>query len=323
MNDNEYNSSEFGLSKNKEYQQFEPKKETTSLQNNIEEPSEKDKEETLKNNIEDTNPYSMPLKNENENENEIEIIIDNKKIEAIPTLDEVKANLESISKNNIENIEEEVIDGFNTDNINTTNGKKNIRKKDKPKPEKSETDKTVKQNVPKTKNLIKSVELFMNSYRCYFNYRCKRYGLKKLKKTKDFEKLFGNEYKRHKKFLKRSMKVTFGFRNRHNKIIINDMIHKVKDVIFTTFMNLRVEDAYKKYKNNYPYLDIKKSRLFLSHFISLKQAINDKKEKEQKRKEKKEDEKELEDLDILKEEAENFIDSINEEREIEQLKKDN
>ena len=273
--DNEYNSSEFGLSKNKEYQQFEPKKETSSLQNNIEEPLEKDKEETLKNNIESTNPYSMPLKNENE----IEIIIDNKNIEAIPTLNEVNANLESVSNNNIENIEEEVITGFNLDNINTSNGKKNINKNDKLKPEKSETDKTEKQKVPETKYLIKSVELFMNSYRCYFNYRCKRYGLKKLQKI-DFEKLYGNGYKRNKRFLKRCMIVTFGFRNRHNKKIIHNMIHKVKDAIFITLMNLKVKDAYNLYKNNYPYLHIENSRRFLSHFISLKKAINDKKEKE-------------------------------------------
>ena len=316
--DNEYSSNELGLSKDKEYQQFEPKKEATSLQNNIEEPIKKDikellekeKEETLKNDIENTNPYSIPLKNENE----IEILIDNKTMEAIQALNEVKANLESLGKNdnNIENTEE-VINEDNFDSINKVNRKKNISKKDKLKSESSETDKTEKQKVPETKNLIKSVELFMNSYRCYFNYRCKRYGLKKFQKI-DFEKLYGNRYKRHKRFLKRSMKDAFGFRNRHNKTIIHNMIHKEKDEIFITFMKLKVEDAYNLYKNNYPYLHMGKSRRFLSHFISLKQAINDKKEKELKRKEKKEDEKALEDLDILKEEAENFIDSINEER---------
>ena len=164
--------------------------------------------------------------------------------------------------------------------------------------------------------------MFMNSYRFYFNYRCKKYG--KLQKI-NFKKLYGNGYKRHKRFLKRSMKVAFGFRNKHNKSIIRDMIHKEKDVIFITFMNLKVEDAYNLYKNNYPYLQIKNSERFLSHFISLKRAINDKKEKKEKDKtycnslsimemEKKEDEKDLEDLDILEDKAKNFIDSINEEK---------
>ena len=162
--------------------------------------------------------------------------------------------------------------------------------------------------------------LFINSYICYLNHRCKKYG--KLQKI-NFVKLYGNGYKRHKRFLKRSMKVALGFRNRNNKKIIHDMIHKEKDVIFITLMKLKVEVAYNLYKNNYPYLHMENSERYLSHFISLKEAIKNKKEEEIKKIEEKWEKKDSNSCGLLSTMAlSSFSNAFDQEKRKEKIEKE-
>ena len=235
-----------------------------------------------------------------------------------------------VGDNDVENIEDAMPDDYSNIIAQLNQNKK--KRKEKQNLEYFETHRqrgpTAKNKNKKHKhasyykdNMMDKVgRLFINSYRCYLNHRCKKYG--KLKKI-DFVKLYGNGYKRHKRFLKRTMKVALGFRSRHNKKIIHDMIHKEKDVIFITLMKVKVEDAYNLYKNNYPYLHMENSRRFLSHFISLKKAINDKKEKEIKKIEKKWEKKDSNSCSLLRIMAmSSFSNAFDQEKKKEKIEKE-
>ena len=299
-------TSEYGLSKNKDYQQFEIEEDSTSLQKDKEEPlkkekeeaSQKDKEETLKKDIGETKASTVKTTKKKAkkiesliNRRKRKIPINNKKKRKIPTQKDLKANLELVVGDNyVENTEDAIPDDYSNIIGQVNQNKKKCKEKhnyeffethrQRGPPAKNKNKKHKHASYYKDNMMDKVGRLFINSYRCYLNHRCKKYG--KLKKI-NFVKLYGNGYKRHKRFLKRSMKVALGFRNRNNKKIIHDMIHKEKDVIFITLMKVKVEDAYSLYKNNYPYLHMENSERYLSHFISLKEAIKNKKEKEIKK----------------------------------------
>ena len=340
-------TNEYGLSKDKDYQQFEIEEEATSLQKNKEEPLKKEKEEPLKKEKEETlkkdigETKASTIKTTEKKAKKIKslinrrkrkIPINNKKKRKIPTQKDLNANLELVVGDNyVENTEDAIPDDYSNivDQLN----------KNKEKPKEKHNYKffeTNRQRGPPAKkknkrhkhasyyndNMMDKVgRLFINSYRCYLNHRCKKYG--KLKKI-NFVKLYGNGYKRHKRFLKRIMKVALGFRNRNNKKIIHDMIHKEKDVIFIALMKLKVEDAYNNlYKKNYPYLQVKNYERYLSHFISLKKAIKNKKEEKIKKIEKKWEKKDSHSCSWLSTKAmSSFSNAFNQEKRKEKIEKE-
>ena len=325
---------EYRLSENKEYQQLKTEEDPTSLKKDKEESLKKDIGETkASTTIKTTKIKTKKLKKAKSliNRRKRKIPFNNKKKRKIPTQKDFKANLKSVvGDNNIENTEDAIPDGY-------SNILGHLKKNKKKRKEKQNLGffETQKQKGPTAKNknkkhkhasyykdnmMDKVGRLFINSYICYLNHRCKKYG--KLQKI-NFVKLYGNGYKRHKRFLKRSMKVALGFRNRNNKIIIHDMIHKEKDVIFITLMKVKVEDAYNLYKNNYPYLHMENSERYLSHFISLKKAINDKKEKKVKKIEKKWEKKDSNSCGLLRSMAlSSFSNAFDQEKRKEKIEKE-
>ena len=88
-------------------------------------------------------------------------------------------------------------------------------------------------------------------------------------------------------------------------------------------MKVKVEDAYNLYKNNYPYLHMENSERYLSHFISLKKAINDKKEKKVKKIEKKWEKKDSNSCGLLRSMAlSSFSNAFDQEKRKEKIEKE-
>ena len=285
-----------------------------SLQNYKEESLQNITEETKKC-TEENNEFNKPTINPlNENNNPI----NNEKKSQNSTINFISEKTIYSNNNNKEKKEGALNDG-NWNNNNQVMIDKTISQKNKLKRKNPNLFKIYKQRGPKTKNekkrhkhasyyndniMDKAGRLFINSYIRFLNCRCKRSGLNKLVKIK-FKKLYGSNRKRHIIFLKSSMKYAIGFKSAHNKKIIDKI--EEKDSIFKDIMKLNVEKAYRLYQKNYPYLHTGNCRLYLSHFISLKKALNDKKEKNKN---------DLDDLNILEEKSQMFIENIYENVEL-------
>lgn len=280
-----------------------------SLQNYKEESLQNITEETKKCTEENNEFNKLTINPLNENNNPIK----NEKKRQNSTINFISEKTIYSNNNNKEKIEGALNDG-NLNNNNQVMIDKTISQKNKLKRKNPNLFKIYKQRGPKTKNekkrhkhasyyndniMDKVGRLFINSsYIPFLNYRCKRNGLNKLVKIK-FKQLYGSNRKRHIRFLKKSMKYAIGFKSRHNKKIIDKMIRE--DPIFKDIMKLNVEKAYRLYQKNYPYLRKGNCRIYLSHFISLKKAINNKKEKNKN---------DLDDLNILEEKSQMFIETI-------------
>ena len=284
-----------------------------SLQNYKEESLQNITEETKKSTEENNEFNKLTINPLNKNNNPI----NNEKKTQNSTIKFISEKTIYSNNNNKESIEGALNDG-NLNNNNQVMIDKTISQKNKLKRKNPNLFKIYKQRGPKTKNekkrhkhasyyndniMDKAGRLFVNSNRCYLNYRFERYGLNKLEKT-NFKQLYGSNCNTHTIFLKKTMEDVLNFDSEHNKKIIKKMFDQVKDETSIHFMKLNVEDAYRLYQNNDPHLQTGNCRRYLSHYISLKKAINDKKEKNKNN---------LDDLNILEEKSQKFIETIYEE----------
>ena len=163
-------TNEYGLSKDKDYQQFEIEEEATSLQKNKEEPlkkekeeaSQKDKEETLKKDIGETKASTIKTTEKKAkkiksliNRRKRKIPINNKKKRKIPTQKDLNANLElAVGDNYVENTEDAIPDDYSNivDQLN----------KNKEKPKEKHNYKffeTNRQRGPPAKKKIKGINM--------------------------------------------------------------------------------------------------------------------------------------------------------------------
>ena len=148
--------------------------------------------------------------------------------------------------------------------------------------------------------MIKSGEMFIESYTDLLNYRCDRYNLPSFYNI-DFKELYGVGYESHKKFMELKLEDIFCFKSHHNKKIIYDMILNKKDlIIFSTLMNYTAEEAYDLYAKDCKYLSVGEAKFFVSHFNTITDSLN----------EKRKNEKDQNIMESLEKTAKNFVSNI-------------
>ena len=155
-------TNEYGLSKDKDYQQFEIEEEATSLQKNKEEPLKKEKEETLKKDIGETKASTIKTTEKKAkkiksliNRRKRKIPINNKKKRKIPTQKDLNANLElAVGDNYVENTEDAIPDDYSNIICQVNQNKKKCKEKHN-----YEFFETHRQRGPPAKKKIKGINM--------------------------------------------------------------------------------------------------------------------------------------------------------------------
>lgn len=136
-------------------------------------------------------------------------------------------------------------------------------------------DSSSKKITKKDSMRIQSGTMFFRSYFGLLDKRCKRhnYSLKRI----NFEKNFGYSISKNRAFIKRSIKNILSFNSSTNRIIIYNMIYKVKDRVFEELVKLRFKEAYNLFIKNSHFIKINEANFHLSHYQTLNECLEKKK----------------------------------------------